>query len=324
MKRSLAGDQDHRTVSALAEEPSSSASFEVDELVIESSSSNQSARARSAEAARSRGMTAPPTCDLPSAAGTAANLAFGLLVVGLRQRAYCPTGVDFGKLTFIETPVRLGGRMRIRVERRHSIAPRRGVRPIVMASGLLALMPIVIAPAADAATSGSNISTVTVLPPLLRSVTVTSPSHQFGGCVSTGLGSQSGLTVPGGECFLAGSDGVTISNGPLASEIDVNGGDAVPSDGGTDWALPASLSSYALGTDVYEEKVFPNTGGLGPVSLVDSPVCDTVFLGIQPGDACESASPGQSTIESLNLYAPSATTDIASTRTITTTWTVLP
>ncbi len=216
--------------------------------------------------------------------------------------------------------------MRIRVYR----APRPVARAdhrvaFVVAMTVLGLALSAIPAAAD--TSGSNTSTVQVAPPAVRAVTVNTNAAQSTLDQCSG-GSTSTLVIPGGHC---GKDGlVTITNGPVAGHINVNGASAAPQDGGIGWSLAptggASIISTPspagfLGTNMYAEQ---NASSTQPgIWIGNNPACDLAFTAAAPIGSCAAAA-GQSTTEGLGVYAPTATTDSSSSFTITTTWTAVP
>jgi hypothetical protein len=133
--------------------------------------------------------------------------------------------------------------------------------------------------------------------------------------------SQAPLTFPNGICR---ADGITVTNGQVGGHIDVNGGDAVPSDAGTGWTLCTAIvggtctgSSSEPGQDEYSQYTTATTGA-GPAMTI-SPQCDTAF----DGTDC-SAGPGQTKTEDIVLTGPSAVTDTSSTFTTSVTWTAVP
>lgn len=144
------------------------------------------------------------------------------------------------------------------------------------------------------------------------------------------------LTIPNGVC---NSPAITITNGDVADDIDVQGENAVPSDvcqdpgiAPPDWALCGSPSSACLGAeapggtltypgqDQYEEWT-DTEGSRGPY-LGDSAQCDTAF-GSYPAVSCAAAA-GQSQQEYVALIAPSGSTDTSATFTSALTWTAAP
>ncbi len=192
---------------------------------------------------------------------------------------------------------------------------------------VIGLVPLALAPAAFASSSGSNTSTVNLEAPTVRSITVTSPaSNVLSFCRDNTTGTDTtGLAIPDGECITPDADTgfITIANGPAAGHIYVNGGDAVPSTGGKDWTLPAeasdaSNSDPAVGPDVYAEETFNlrNPGTL----MTNTPSCDFAFA---DGSQCTAAASQMGT-EGLAVFAPTSSTAAFPSFTITTTWTAVP
>jgi hypothetical protein len=198
----------------------------------------------------------------------------------------------------------------------------------VLKTAALSLVPIVLS--TSAAYAGSTAANTATLPIAIRSLTVTPATATFGDCdvpigATTNVTPTTGLVIPGGSCYVghfSGSavvQGITITNGGVPGHIDINGGAAVPSDGGTDWALGA-----AAGANTYTELNRQVIGEI-PVAITASPTCDSVF------DTPAKASPtgclvisGSTTTEQLIVDAPRSSTDTSSSFTITTTWTAVP
>jgi hypothetical protein len=194
----------------------------------------------------------------------------------------------------------------------------------------VALVPmLLLAPAADAATTGANTATLNVAPPAVRSLTVTPSTSTFGNCSGS---NPSQLTLPNGTYSVGTlttsvSGGVTVTNGSVAGEIFVNSGNAVPSDAGTPWTLIGaatwtSSSTPAPGANQYGEatsiySTIFNSQIINQLSGTAS--CDHSF---STGGTC-SASAGQAGQEQLLLVGPSSSTD-AGPFSITTTWTAAP
>jgi hypothetical protein len=187
-------------------------------------------------------------------------------------------------------------------------------RVVTIAIGTATLLPLaLIVFPADAATSGSNQSTVQVPRDPVRSVTV-SPE------IGTSFYCPFSI-VPSGRCFI-GSDvggritgGITITNGAAASDIEVNGQTAVPSvSGGKPWTL---VNLATTGLDQFDEAT---EGGPSPMNLLTTPQCDNAFDGTT--SSCV-AVPNQSREEELVIIGPSSSTGSGTFR-ITTTWTAVP
>ena len=228
--------------------------------------------------------------------------------------------------------------------RTRGLAHGRVIAAFVGLVGLLSLSLLTLP--ADAATSGSNAATVTVAPALVRSLTVTPPTSTFGNCSG---GTASELAIPNGTCSVGqmlqpniavngATGGVTVTNGSVADQIDVNGGPAAPTDAGTPWTLTAStafsqtdisdvLSSPSFtplaGPNQFEEEGQAELAGVVVNSQVgSSAACDGAFTA-QNCSSTNSAASGASTQEILYLGGPSSSTD-AGPFTVTTTWTAAP
>jgi hypothetical protein len=126
--------------------------------------------------------------------------------------------------------------------------------------------------------------------------------------------------------------GVTVTNTGVAGLVDVNGGNAVPSDSGTPWAL-CNTSPTCTGT---EGQAGPNQyqiatiGWVGTAAspgininlLANAADCDTAFD--QTGSGGCNATSGQSQEEQLSLVGPESSTDTSDQFTTTVTWTAVP
>jgi hypothetical protein len=203
-----------------------------------------------------------------------------------------------------------------------------------VAAAVVAVVPaLALAVPATAATTGSNVGTLTLTPPAVRSVTVTPATSTFANCTGPNAAQ---LAFPNGFCSVgvAGNSGaaggVTVTNGTAAGHIDVNGANAVPSDSGTPWTLLDSPSAYAPSlttpaADQYDELTQVLFSGHGVVNSVVSttPTCDLAFDGTTSTPGGCTAAAGASTTESLVIEGPSTSTD-AGPFAITTTWTAVP
>jgi hypothetical protein len=189
-----------------------------------------------------------------------------------------------------------------------------------------------LAPAADAATTGANTATLTVAPPAVRSLTVTPSTSTFANCSGS---NASQLAIPNGTCSVGTvatsvTGGVTVTNGSVPGEVFVNGGNAVPSDAGTPWTLAGTIwigsSVPTPGANQYDEATTDySTNGSGQIftSFANTAICDHSFSpNAVPGGSC-TASAGQVGQEALDLVGPSSSTD-AGPFSITTTWTAAP
>jgi hypothetical protein len=193
-------------------------------------------------------------------------------------------------------------------------------------------------PPAGAGQSASvNLSLTTV--PTIRSVTVTVPKAQatFGNC--SGGKAQANtrskpneLGFPNGRCWvgaLGAAYPITITNTGVASQIDVNGTGAVPSDDITGWSLcnvgdnPAvtctGRSNNLPGVDQYLVQNFGPYGKNGS-GLTDVPRCDNEF---DPNGRCWALQNAAGT-EGIELTGPFQSNDNSTKWTITITWTPVP
>lgn len=162
-----------------------------------------------------------------------------------------------------------------------------------------------------------------VLPPPVRSVTVSPATTTFDSCkTAAGVSSGGVMTPPDGSCATSGGDDVTITNGPSFGHIDVAGADAVPADGGVHWNLcggagtACSGASGAPGVDQFS--LSDTAGGHASPVLTGTPQCDTGF------SADCSASAGQSATETLDLEGPATSTDNSGSFSMVLTWTAVP
>jgi hypothetical protein len=201
----------------------------------------------------------------------------------------------------------------------------RAVRPLAI--GLVALGGAAAIPAgvALAASSGSVTETISVGPQPTLSVTV-SPA-------SASLCSSAPLTFPNGAC---NTPAITITNGTAPAIIDVNGGDAIPTDGGTHWTLcgpvPPTAPTMAPqctasgipaanpGQDQYNEVALQSPGP-GLTDLSDSPQCDDSFAATCASGGSTPAN--HAVTEMIDLLGPSGSTDTSSTFNSSVTWTAV-
>jgi hypothetical protein len=237
--------------------------------------------------------------------------------------------------------------IRIRIERTPTAAPavgswlRRGRAPaavaILAAAGLAACSatPTSSAPGTPGGSSSISISLKTV--PTLVSVTVSPSTARFGGCSggnrSVNTASTSGaLGFPNGQCWLgkAGSGGsypITITNTGVAAKIFVNGGNAVPSDGGTQWGLCNLGSSPAVGCANGSGKMPGNNqyllqnfaaGSDNTAGLTSNSVCDPEFS----AGSCQAVT-GDAQQEGIEITGPELSSDTATSWTVTIKWTAV-
>ncbi len=181
------------------------------------------------------------------------------------------------------------------------------------------------AAATHADTTGSVTETISVSPPVTYSLTVSPASVNV-------CSSQEPLGFPNKASY---SDPITVTSGPVAADIDVNGADAGPADGGTPWTLCGGTGGPACsifndgafsipGKDQYLEQT-DNSASPGPL-LTSTPQCDTAFTA---GHSC-AAAPNQSSPRgpasagyAVLLEGPSQSTDPSATFTTSVTWTAV-
>jgi hypothetical protein len=199
-----------------------------------------------------------------------------------------------------------------------------------------AAIGLVAAPAFPASAAGNpdpaSLSvSVSVVPPAVKSVTLSVSSTTYTGCFY-GSSTSTQLGFPNGACTAAASP-FTVTNGTAPATILVSGADMVPADSGPHWALcgvalACSSSQFIPGSDQYLETVSGNPGynsgpqqGPGPFVLFDNtPQCDITFAGLT-GNTCNAAPAGAVSKEFLAMTGPSSSTDSSSTFSTTVTWT---
>ena len=172
---------------------------------------------------------------------------------------------------------------------------------------------------------------VSVVPPGVKSVTLSVSSTTYTGCFY-GSSTSTQLGFPNGAC-VAADEPITVTNGTALATILVGGADMVPADSGPHWvlcgvAVPCSSSQFKPGSDQYLETVSAAPGynsgaqqGPGPFVLFDdTPQCDITFAGIT-GNICNPAPAGAANKEFLAMTGPSSSTDSSSTFSTTVTWT---
>ncbi|HTW05883.1 MAG TPA: hypothetical protein VME46_00115 [Acidimicrobiales bacterium] len=194
-------------------------------------------------------------------------------------------------------------------------------------------------PASAASSSGSTTATFAVV---VRSITVTPASVALGTC-SGGSSTANSLGFPNGTCQSA-SGAVTITNGPVAGHIDMQAANAIPSDGGTAWALcqpgsetpsPCSGSSSSSGKDpganqfeletaaTSDASPFTDGSPIGATAACDEQFDVTSSTTFLSAATC-SAAAGQSADETLALTGPTSSTDTSASFSIAVTWTAVP
>jgi hypothetical protein len=192
-------------------------------------------------------------------------------------------------------------------------------RALILLAGVSAAS-LVAVPAANAATDGVNTSTVNITPAAVRSITVSPSTGTFGDCNDNNGLFISTLTIPGGFCRLGAVNDeqyVTVTNGPVAGHVYVNGADAVPTSGGSGWTLGENPAA-----DVFTETSIGRVANIThPLSA--TPTCDPAANPISADDICAAASNG-SFDESLEIFAPTGSTATSTQMQVTTTWTAVP
>ena len=244
--------------------------------------------------------------------------------------------------------------VRIRIERRPSGLARasggrgiprsawrrngpRLVTALVAAAGLAACATSSGGTPAGTPGKGSSIAISLKVVPTIVSVTVAPSSAGFGACaggdpsVNTASTATS-LGFPNGHCSLgiAGAHGsfpITITNSGVAADVYVNGDNAVPSDGGTQWGLcnfgtnPAKACSAGSGklpgNNQYVVQNF-TSGSMNPTGLTGTMTCDTQFA----AGGC-SAVQGVAQAEGILLTGPASSSDQSTEWTVTITWTAV-
>jgi hypothetical protein len=228
--------------------------------------------------------------------------------------------------------------VRISVERKRDCAMDRARnrpwRVTAIAAGTVGLIATILALPASAATTGSNSSTVGLLPPPVRSITVSPTTGAFGECSGPNSSGSSPvpseIAFPNGSCqigdLLGGggvTGGITITNGTEAGHIDVSGQSATPADAGTPWTLEAGSLP---GVDQFDEATIGGqiqTVATNSSSVQTVPLCDQGFTVFGLAGSC-TASANQSSNELLGITGPSSSTDQNGPFSITTTWTAVP
>ncbi len=174
--------------------------------------------------------------------------------------------------------------------------------------------------------------------PTLVSVSVSPSTARFGSCTggngSANTASTSGaLGFPNGQCWLGksgagGSYPITITNTGVAAKIFVNGGSAVPSDGGTQWGLCNLGSSPPVacangggkmpGNNQYLLQNFAASKQMNTAGLTSNSVCDIEFAaggcGAVTGDAQQ---------EGIEITGPELSSDTATSWTVSIKWTAV-
>jgi len=238
--------------------------------------------------------------------------------------------------------------IRIRIERTPpAVAPaagrwfrRRGLRAaaaILAATGLAACSTAATSSTPGTPGGSSSITIKLKTVPTEVSVTVSPSTARFASCTG-GNGSvntastSAALGFPNGQCWLgkAGSGGsypITITNTGVAAKIDVNGGNAVPSDNGTQWGLCnlgsspvvtcANASGKLPGNNQYLLQNFA-AGSENTAGLTNSSVCDPEFA----AGSCAAVT-GDAQQEGIKITGPELSYDTATSWTVTVKWTAV-
>jgi hypothetical protein len=260
----------------------------------------------------------------------------GLLVIALAITGVRRSGV---RIRIERTPSGLArtsaGRPAARARRL-----RRGSRLVVVlaaVAGLAACATSTGGTPAGTPGKGSSIAISLKVVPTIVSVTVSPSSASFGGCAGGNAGVNTASTstelgFPNGHCSLGtpgahGSFPITVTNTGVAADVYVNGGNAVPSDGGTQWGLcnfgtnPAKACSAdggkLPGANQYVVQNF-TAGSVNTAGLTGTMTCDTQFA----AGGC-SAVQGDAQSEGILLTGPASSSDQATSWTVTITWTAV-
>lgn len=220
---------------------------------------------------------------------------------------------------------------------------KRSMRWILLASVAVAVAVAVAgcgsrgAPLQNAGKAG-NLSLSLTTVPTIRAVTVSPAKASFGNC-GGGETSQnthstaSRLGFPNGQCWVGlmnpGIFPITITNTGIASDIYVNGSNASPADGGTQWTLCNTWHHPAVtctgrtknlpGTDQYLVRNF-SSAGEHAAGITENPVCDREFAASGGCWAVE----GSWQTEGIELTGPAFSSDDSPHWALTITWTPVP
>jgi hypothetical protein len=194
---------------------------------------------------------------------------------------------------------------------------------IVVALATVGAFGFMFVPSAGAQTTGSSTATINLG---VRSITVSPATITYSVCTdNSGNPTGTYLSLPNGTCTTA-SGAITVTNGTLPSDIEVQGANAIPSDSGTNWTLCQLLATNCTGAS--------NTPGANQFAEIDytgsspkqfgpdfetSPQCDIAF---NAGSCTAAAS--QAANETLSMEGPSSSTDASQSFTTVVTWTAAP
>jgi hypothetical protein len=194
-----------------------------------------------------------------------------------------------------------------------------------------------------AAGQGASVNVSLKVVPTIRSVTVSPSKLKFGTCSGGKLALDTGSTsaalgFPNGSCWVgqrgalgtAGVYPITITNTGIATDIDVSGSGAVPSDDDAGWSLCNRGSHPAVactnrkgsfpGVNQYMLVNFAQNRPRNKTGLTDTPTCDAEF---SPAGRCWAVN-GQAQREGIELIGPQRSSDTSTSWTVTITWTPVP
>jgi len=210
---------------------------------------------------------------------------------------------------------------RLRLGRKSAIAA-----CTVAATSLLTLVAV----ASPASAGNVAIGSVSLSSSSLVSVTISTGIFQYSTCFDSSNSGTKTTTVqfPNGVCTTPAGV-VTVTNGAAPAEIDIQASSFLPSDGtGTPWSLciplvqtcSGGILGNVPGPDQYtlanSNDAFSDSGW----PIAGSANCDQAF---QDKDAGCDVNPGDSASETLQLMAPSSSTDLSSAFSNTVTWTAV-
>ena len=257
--------------------------------------------------------------------------AIGLLVLALAVTTARRSGV---RIRIERTPSGVARATAGRDARRRS-GPRTVIALVAVAG--LAACTSSSGTTAGTAGKGSSIAVSLKVVPTIISVTVSPSSASFGGCTGGNASvntasTPAALGFPNGHCWLGtpgtnGSFPIKITNTGVAADVYVNGGNAVPSDGGTQWDLcnfgtkPATACSgdggKLPGNNQYVVQNFA-AGSMNAAGLTNTMTCDTLFA----AGRC-SAVEGSARSEGILLTGPASSSDQSTSWTVTIMWTAV-
>jgi hypothetical protein len=244
------------------------------------------------------------------------------------------------------------GNYTIRIERgrRAPVTPyssrHRGARMAVLAGVAIAAAaigaPVAFAAPVQAAGSGSTSLTINVVPSTL-SISVSQGSETFGNCqggTAPTASTTNALGFPNGTCAVGtlssldsgGVVPITITNGAVASDVDVNGSSAgneggnwgLCNPGGIGAAPTCSGTATLPGSDQFEMQNFTDSDGSDITEFLGlDPICDQTFDYTSPGSNGCSAGADEVQNEGVTLVGPQSTTDPGASFTTSVTWTAV-